>query len=465
MLESDIVRITPSHGFEYFNSGLVIRKTDKPRKLEFSVSAKNDVHIGLLPVDNGGQAFEIVIGGWQNTLSAIRKMPSEYLFPGNRPVGVDWTVLTEPTEDVLAENRFVTIKVEISSHKLLVSVDGSICLECLVDVAPVDLGVYYRSGFGCAADWQFQNWPKRAISTFNEAPSLPSSEGLLQEEIQVKFRELVLSLKEKFSMKMLSMTEADIAALRGAGSLAIVDTKRAFDQMVEQAEMRRSCLLQFRGIKVISLGADCFPRTIATHWGLKPSARLGERSHPFDLAVYTLSAVAKFIESDFLDYLSLPNLMISETGVTVRDVKYGIHFNHEVGEIFIKDNYSQLITTYRRRIDNFYADMQDERKKLFFCHNPILGPGDVANLENIRRALFLKWEKKNILFVCVNTWPFATNIPHLTYSMDPRCLVIDINLPKENYIWHLPTDRLSVEGYTFEKEIVLKIQAFLSSNV
>ena len=39
--------------------------------LIFSAKARNDVHVTLTP--SGGDGYEIVIGGWKNTKSVIRK--------------------------------------------------------------------------------------------------------------------------------------------------------------------------------------------------------------------------------------------------------------------------------------------------------------------------------------------------------------------------------------------------------
>ena len=36
--------------------------------------------------------------------------------------------------------------------------------------------------------------------------------------------------------------------------------------------------------KIVSLGCNCFPRTIPTLWGLKPRKKQGEKGCPFDLS-------------------------------------------------------------------------------------------------------------------------------------------------------------------------------------
>ncbi|KAJ8018266.1 C3 and PZP-like alpha-2-macroglobulin domain-containing protein 8 [Holothuria leucospilota] len=41
--------------------------------IEFEVKANNDVHIALSPSENSSDLYEIVIGGWKNTKSFIRR--------------------------------------------------------------------------------------------------------------------------------------------------------------------------------------------------------------------------------------------------------------------------------------------------------------------------------------------------------------------------------------------------------
>lgn len=51
------------------------------------------------------------------------------------------------------------------------------------------------------------------------------------------------------------------------------------------------------GYKIVSLGCDCFSRTIPTLWGIKPRKKQGEKGCPFDLSDNPLPAVVKYLET------------------------------------------------------------------------------------------------------------------------------------------------------------------------
>lgn len=58
------------------------------------------------------------------------------------------------------------------------------------------------------------------------------------------------------------------------------------------------------GYKIVSLGCDCFSRTIPTLWGIKPRKKQGEKGCPFDLSDNPLPAVVKYLENDFKGYFN-----------------------------------------------------------------------------------------------------------------------------------------------------------------
>ena len=51
--------------------------------------------------------------------------------------------------------------------------------------------------------------------------------------------------------------------------------------------------------EIIPLGQNCIPRTILTRWKIKPSKILGEKTYPFDLAVFGLPEITKCLKNDF----------------------------------------------------------------------------------------------------------------------------------------------------------------------
>ena len=66
-------QVTPSHTTEYFLLPERLSFDGGTATLPFSVRALNDVHIALRRISGEGASYEIVLGGWGNQGSAIRK--------------------------------------------------------------------------------------------------------------------------------------------------------------------------------------------------------------------------------------------------------------------------------------------------------------------------------------------------------------------------------------------------------
>ena len=115
--------------------------------------------------------------------------------------------------------------------------------------------------------------------------------------------------------------------------------------------------------KIVSLGSDCLPRTVATIWGLKPRKYSGELSCPFDLALHPYPGVVEAIKNDFANYLTPAHLTThsiekgydsSEKFSCIKNSYYNCTFSHERGDRFYENNFNQFIEVYRQRIANFY---------------------------------------------------------------------------------------------------------------
>ena len=85
-----------------------------------------------------------------------------------------------------------------------------------------------------------------------------------------------------------SLSPADLAEIDAGEERALALVGAAFAIMREQAVERRRNLEDFAGIEIVSIGEDCFSRSVLTRWGLKKFAKLGEKSAPFDLSVHHL---------------------------------------------------------------------------------------------------------------------------------------------------------------------------------
>ena len=68
-----MAQATPNNTLEYFRLQRRLELRDSPTNLRFRVRATNDVHIGLRRLSGEGPDYEIVLGGWNNAASGIRK--------------------------------------------------------------------------------------------------------------------------------------------------------------------------------------------------------------------------------------------------------------------------------------------------------------------------------------------------------------------------------------------------------
>lgn len=116
-----------------------------PLRLEAKIT--NDLHIAVLPKDDAETVYEIVVGGWNNQQSVVRKMKREQLTePDRSQVQATWARLTP---GVLSPGR---------ANEIILSIDASGTPELMVngvtlgrwpDIAlPSGAEVMVRGGWG-----------------------------------------------------------------------------------------------------------------------------------------------------------------------------------------------------------------------------------------------------------------------------------------------------------------------------
>ena len=111
----------------------------------------------------------------------------------------------------------------------------------------------------------------------------------------------------------------------------------------------------------ISLGENCFNRTVLTRHHLKSKREQGEKSYPFDLCVCSFSSMKQLIENDFADYFN--DLVWNDKDQLWINSKYDIRYNHD--QDCAKNNREKLIERYQRRINNFREMMRDGHEHVF----------------------------------------------------------------------------------------------------
>ena len=200
--------------------------------------------------------------------------------------------------------------------------------------------------------------------------------------------------------------------------------------------------------RIVSLGSDCFSRTIPTLWGVKPRKRQGEPGCPFDLSTNFLSGIVRNIEEDFANYFNTLHF----NGRFWEIARSNTVFSHE-NDCGPNDE-NTVRKRFSGRIDNFRRALADVRPALF-VHHFIRGLND-ATPDETARLLNRLWQLLNdkrcglpfrlLVVDHCNYIPAAELIPQI-------CLFAPDYLP-ETYVWNYPEYRMSAAGLRFETEFI-----------
>lgn len=276
--------------------------------------------------------------------------------------------------------------------------------------------------------------------------------GLDPTVVEQAFRKLIHgTITHPASTECLDLAEAEIADLERLRDRLQEYADQQFDFAVRVARTRltnRQIVANY-DYKLVSLGTDCLSRTLPTRWGLKPSKSLGERTHPFDLAIHPYEAVCEVLDRDFEGYLDVNWLAMNNLNYVVHK-QLKVHFNHEKGEIFSANDYSYFIEHYRQRINNLRDDI---------ARHPILY---VLHLTTYRipRQLYEILARKTphgftLLVISTADEPFDET----TVAAAPPGMILEhIPYPYPGYVWHMPAHYASPAGQTFDRRIISAVR-------
>ncbi len=123
------------------------------------VRAGKDVHIAIKPRDAppGAEAFEFVVGGWDNHRTVLRRVDNIDLLVGD---DFDRMVMRPPVVDVdtpgvLSGTVFRGIEISMSSTRLTLAIDGVELIEFDTPVQPGARDIYVKTGYGADGEWRF----------------------------------------------------------------------------------------------------------------------------------------------------------------------------------------------------------------------------------------------------------------------------------------------------------------------
>jgi hypothetical protein len=258
-----------------------------------------------------------------------------------------------------------------------------------------------------------------------------------------------LTARKSFSVS-LNDENAILSAKNNASSLV----HEYFDMMIDQVVERRKNLDDFHGMQFVSIGEDCFSRTVLTQWGVKPFAKLGEKSGPFDLSVHPVASTVTLFETDFAGYLDPENLRFNEKNNYCSNQKFRIGFNHEISLTYAESNFQPLIEIYTRRLKHFRSIMASEAPTVLVFHSQHPSASTGSDICRLWNAVKGRWSVDNKVLVCSKTWQHGTEIVPSAPVNDPRVTIMDIHYPCDGYVWHLPKYCFTRGGFEFERQVV-----------
>ena len=275
----------------------------------------------------------------------------------------------------------------------------------------------------------------------------------------------LVGLSAKVSRESFATSEKDIADILAAKAKALDLVKRHFNNMHATATYRRGNLEGAGRAAIVSLGYDCFPRTLMTRWGIKKTAKMGELSMPFDLSIHPSAAVAYILENDFKPYFDGSIVFDTAKDFPIHR-ELGIEFNHDTGKEFAKNNLQDFKTRYEKRVRNF-KDMCADKNPVVFVHH--VETPDIASVCRIFANLKERRGDKATSFVLLYTPPVNTKISSFAEMEKLGVHVIAREYPFENYVWHNQHHTFAIRGVAFERflatELTLKLQELGALNV
>lgn len=201
--------------------------------------------------------------------------------------------------------------------------------------------------------------------------------------------------------------------------------------------------------RIVSLGADCMPRTYSTVHMLKPCKAAGEKGMPFDLANTEPATLVHFLENDFADYF---------TGEWSYDFEHKRWRNAPWSNMFYPHDkdcdetcLEKIQNRLRGRIENFREIMDFPGLVVFVAHKR--HESNAADLDRAAGKL-LELRKGNPTRVAViaTDWNEQDNVvmQHAKY--------IRLRYPNEEFRWYDGVQRFTFDGMHHEMNFVREVR-------
>lgn len=170
----DLLWLQTRFPYAQLTSGLDARyvRLDRTFRLEAAatclvacgVKATNDVHIALARVGDDGPSYEIVLGGWSNQSSAIRKLrPADLKTDDTLVVTGSEKGFMFATPNLLDEFDVRRVQIHLAASGIRVVVDEAVAFELNDPVPPGEFRVFYKTGYNADGDWRWPSAPKERL--------------------------------------------------------------------------------------------------------------------------------------------------------------------------------------------------------------------------------------------------------------------------------------------------------------
>lgn len=192
----------------------------------------------------------------------------------------------------------------------------------------------------------------------------------------------------------------------------------------------------------ISLGRDCFSRTLLTWWNMKHTKAEGELSMPFDLAMHHIKAVTAFLKNDFADFFEA--LRFDEQTQNWHNDKYGNIYNHDQTCVELEDFKSR----YLARIENFRQAVSDKDNLFFVYHDVLWEKLKKKHIKRLAKALS-GIRKKNFRLIVIT--------PRFKRIRAKNVSVIYAKEPYIDYVWW-NEEHKTILANEYEANIIKKMK-------
>lgn len=179
---------------------------------------------------------------------------------------------------------------------------------------------------------------------------------------------------------------------------------------------------------IIPLGTYCFSRAITTFNKLKKRHKNGEKTYPFDLAVFDFSSILNLIENNFSDFYD--GLTYDSKNKDWINKKINARFPHD--ENLSREEFEKR---YNKRINNFYNDIRSTEKKIYFL---ITSQQEIKNQQIVKLneliSTYRPINSYNIVLINQNSEQCNLNFQNL-YIIDQSHNVNKYNYINKNGCW------------------------------